>query len=717
MGVIKTWIVYFSFTCFVFMLAGLDEKPSYTTGCKDHEKRKGNPRGRGSRRRNNRCGTSRSGSRRNFRHRHTSDNSEAPEKRMSREKNKMQDHLINFSEESDEESISETSVATCKMGYFGSENTESDGSRTHSSKNRRVHEEGKGRGRGHGRERGRDRGRGKSIRREQGEERTVSLKGKREGEEMPREKMRGENKDQDFEESDNSLEQFPKQRGDGGENRERHKSRGRGTGNHFGRGRGRRGERGQEKDEGREKNQNTTQAKDNTSGQTDTSLTQTLRQKQGGSKIENIIKINRKDKVAEQEELPADRDAQKFKSSSKRFLRQKEGDASAIDRGPCPDRSGAKGKPIGKRQKQKRQMRRDGTEFEERSGHEIIEEGSDSPQGTPEVLPESAPIIPKNKTVIKLVSDFKDIDITVRTSDTYGRHPDIHTGKGEFSGESCDVETQEQLMGDKNEQNEPVNIKRGPTEKEVFVYLCTKFQGSALLRDIEQEKELFPEASKIEHWFRQHSGSFRFTFAENGTSILGVHVVHHRLKLCQFYLSKRGCTKEDKCMKFHLCKQFIAGRCPHGALCKYYHDFTDNPNKALLEYFNLQSLDDNDLIKIISVQQPHVCRRYNANACTERDKCSRIHICQAFVKGQCKKHGGTCNYSHEDAFGTAHTKGIFSSFQLEKIEGRNMLKHMLIIEKATREASKAEVEILNTEANIQQSGENIAQKGMAMYMF
>ncbi|MEQ2209689.1 hypothetical protein XENOCAPTIV_002610 [Xenoophorus captivus] len=127
------------------------------------------------------------------------------------------------------------------------------------------------------------------------------------------------------------------------------------------------------------------------------------------------------------------------------------------------------------------------------------------------------------------------------------------------------------------------------------------------------------------------------------------------LRLCRTY--SRGDRCEGSCQQLHLCKFYVFGNCRFGKgrkLCKLSHDVHSAHNFALLRECTLHELKDNELFLLLLQNDPQllpeVCFHYNKGSaphgcCSFQDSCTKVHLCQHFVQGDCM-FGHKCKRQH-----------------------------------------------------------------------
>ncbi|XP_031695474.1 protein mono-ADP-ribosyltransferase PARP12-like [Anarrhichthys ocellatus] len=144
------------------------------------------------------------------------------------------------------------------------------------------------------------------------------------------------------------------------------------------------------------------------------------------------------------------------------------------------------------------------------------------------------------------------------------------------------------------------------------------------------------------------------------------------LRLCRSYSREKsgggggGCGHREEsggggggcgCQQLHLCKFFIYGNCRFGKgrkLCKFSHDIHSAHNFELLRECTLHELTEDQLLLLLLQNDctllPEVCLHYNKGSglhggCTFQENCTKVHLCQHFVQGDCV-FGLRCNRQH-----------------------------------------------------------------------
>ncbi|XP_026182644.2 protein mono-ADP-ribosyltransferase PARP12b [Mastacembelus armatus] len=126
------------------------------------------------------------------------------------------------------------------------------------------------------------------------------------------------------------------------------------------------------------------------------------------------------------------------------------------------------------------------------------------------------------------------------------------------------------------------------------------------------------------------------------------------LRLCRSYGREEPC---GGCQQLHLCKFFIYGNCRFGKgrkPCKFSHNIRSDHNYGLLRECTLHELNEDDLSLLLLQNDPallpEVCLHYNKGSaphgcCTFQNACTKVHLCQHFVQGDCL-FGLKCKRQH-----------------------------------------------------------------------
>ncbi|KTF77706.1 hypothetical protein cypCar_00039784 [Cyprinus carpio] len=132
------------------------------------------------------------------------------------------------------------------------------------------------------------------------------------------------------------------------------------------------------------------------------------------------------------------------------------------------------------------------------------------------------------------------------------------------------------------------------------------------------------------------------------------------VQLCR----KSAC--DELCGDLHLCKyQLMTGRCGrHG--CSYGHRLMSEHNVRILRAHGMIRLSREELCVILlqsdSGLLPPLCTAYNRRRgrcgnCPDGEKCSRLHVCESFVRGRCGD--ADCVRSHD--FHEPHVRKVLRS--------------------------------------------------------
>ncbi|XP_052411034.1 protein mono-ADP-ribosyltransferase PARP12 isoform X5 [Carassius gibelio] len=128
------------------------------------------------------------------------------------------------------------------------------------------------------------------------------------------------------------------------------------------------------------------------------------------------------------------------------------------------------------------------------------------------------------------------------------------------------------------------------------------------------------------------------------------------VKLCR----RSECV--ELCGDLHLCKyELMMGRCSRHS-CSYGHQLMSEHNVRILRAHGMIRLSRQDLCVMFlqsdSGLLPPVCTAYNRRgSCPDGEKCSRLHVCESFVRGRCADTD--CGRSHD--FHEPHVRKVLRS--------------------------------------------------------
>uniref|UniRef100_A0A8B9QC56 Poly(ADP-ribose) polymerase family member 12 n=1 Tax=Apteryx owenii TaxID=8824 RepID=A0A8B9QC56_APTOW len=143
--------------------------------------------------------------------------------------------------------------------------------------------------------------------------------------------------------------------------------------------------------------------------------------------------------------------------------------------------------------------------------------------------------------------------------------------------------------------------------------------------------------------------------------------------------------------------------------CKFVHNFYSEHNLCVLKQYGLEILNGDELRQLLLQNDPsllpEVCSHYNKGdgpygSCTYKKICTKLHICQYFLQGQCR-FGSSCKRSHDflnsECYEKLERQGMSSDI-IEKLPStyRNMYdikngtRNMLIIPPLERKHSSSQ---------------------------
>ncbi|XP_054999565.1 protein mono-ADP-ribosyltransferase PARP12 [Sorex araneus] len=119
--------------------------------------------------------------------------------------------------------------------------------------------------------------------------------------------------------------------------------------------------------------------------------------------------------------------------------------------------------------------------------------------------------------------------------------------------------------------------------------------------------------------------------------------------------AKVGC--QGFCSQLHLCKFMVYGACKSkaGKPCRNNHSLTTTHNMGVLRTYGVDHLNFRELCQLLYQNDPwllpEICLHYNKGdgphgSCTFQKHCIKLHMCQYFLRGQCK-FGSSCKRSHD----------------------------------------------------------------------
>uniref|UniRef100_A0A8C8AL72 Poly(ADP-ribose) polymerase family member 12 n=1 Tax=Otus sunia TaxID=257818 RepID=A0A8C8AL72_9STRI len=126
------------------------------------------------------------------------------------------------------------------------------------------------------------------------------------------------------------------------------------------------------------------------------------------------------------------------------------------------------------------------------------------------------------------------------------------------------------------------------------------------------------------------------------------------------------CRCEDFSVKLTLHLGFLTCR----KECKFIHNYHSDHNLNVLKQYGLEYLSKDELSQLLLQNDPsllpEVCLHYNKGdgpygSCTYKKMCTKLHICQYFLRGQCR-FGSSCKRSHD----------LLNSECYEKLERQGM---------------------------------------------
>ena len=201
---------------------------------------------------------------------------------------------------------------------------------------------------------------------------------------------------------------------------------------------------------------------------------------------------------------------------------------------------------------------------------------------------------------------------------------------------------------------------------EMFNFVVRVFHGKGNPNEIKRESGLFPVSLDAGSWFEI---SKRFNTVKRNDKVTTVFAFCKDISYCLDYIRKSGCSKEleNKCDRFHVCKNMLCGNCIFGCnKCKFSHDFLDDRNIKVAKKLGLSqaSFSNDEICTIMKMRYPHVCKSWvNNGTCDNEDNCSELHLCPDYTLGTCD-NDDACPRCHDKL--SSHNKPIVKAFNMEK---------------------------------------------------
>ncbi|XP_060074076.1 zinc finger CCCH-type antiviral protein 1-like [Ylistrum balloti] len=126
------------------------------------------------------------------------------------------------------------------------------------------------------------------------------------------------------------------------------------------------------------------------------------------------------------------------------------------------------------------------------------------------------------------------------------------------------------------------------------------------------------------------------------------------LEICKVHGSSDGkCETNCKCL--HICKFQMMNRCSRGRNCIFGHNLRSNHNNSVLKFHKMEKLSNQQIRELLSslnnrkgLTLPGICSFYNSNiGCQRSRKCSFLHLCKYFIRGNCRFGEEKCCFSHD----------------------------------------------------------------------
>eukprot|EP00079_Xenopus_tropicalis_P031808 XP_017945579.1 PREDICTED: poly [ADP-ribose] polymerase 12 [Xenopus tropicalis] len=176
----------------------------------------------------------------------------------------------------------------------------------------------------------------------------------------------------------------------------------------------------------------------------------------------------------------------------------------------------------------------------------------------------------------------------------------------------------------------PINEKAGQAQK-----LMCSAGGSLGVGQLCRSLGL--SSSQAKHFMAQEVGKSVMLRMEGEEQML---VARSALRVC----TNKMWECQGDCGKLHLCHYHVLDSCTRTP-CSFSHDITSGQNLTVLERYQLQVLDIEELRRLLLQNDPsflpEIYKHYNCangpyGACTFQADCQKLHICKYFLEGECR---------------------------------------------------------------------------------
>ena len=182
----------------------------------------------------------------------------------------------------------------------------------------------------------------------------------------------------------------------------------------------------------------------------------------------------------------------------------------------------------------------------------------------------------------------------------------------------------------------------------VFNHICD--HGVVVFKDLLKKpsplacRRFSPETFKT--WMKEHlSTDSRFEVREIRGKLISVKI-RSKVRICSHYVTRGKCKFKKECKCWHVCKDYVDGRCDKPCPRSLSHDFWDAANADKTTSLGCgRKLPTGAVKRIVAVNLLQVCSEYVRLGSCEQTCCPHLHVCAGFVAKTCLDDS-VCGRSH-----------------------------------------------------------------------